>query len=111
MRFAAVTLAGALLLTTALAPAAFAAAPDGQATTATKAAAPVMVNLNTATSEQLQKLPGIGPRTAARILEYRQKNGSFKKIEELMNVRGIGEKSFLRIKAQLTVAPAKPDRP
>lgn len=111
MRFAAVTLAGALL-TIALAPAALAAAPDGQAsTTATKAAAPVMVNLNTATSEQLQKLSGIGPRTAARILEYRQKNGGFKKIEELMNVRGIGEKSFLRIKPQLTVTPAKPDRP
>ena len=42
-----------------------------------------MVNLNTATADQLQKLPGIGPSTAARIIEYRQKSGGFKKIEEL----------------------------
>jgi len=69
------------------------------------------VNLNTATLDQLQKLPGIGPATAKRILEYRQKNGSFKKVEELMNVRGIGEKTFLRMKPQLTVAAAKPDLP
>ena len=67
------------------------------------------VNLNTATLDQLQKLPGVGPATAKRILEYRQKNGSFKKVEELMNVRGIGEKTFLRMKPQLTVAAAKPD--
>ena len=40
---------------------------------------------------------------AARIVEYRQKNGPFKKIEEIMNVQGIGEKSFLRLRAQLTV--------
>jgi comEA protein len=69
----------------------------------------VPVNLNTATIEQLQKLPGVGPATAKRILEYRQKNGSFKKVEELMNVRGIGEKTFLKMKPQLTVAAAKPD--
>lgn len=69
------------------------------------AAAPL--NLNTATSEQLETLPGIGPAVAARILEYRQKNGNFKKIEELMNVKGIGEKSFLKIKALITVAPSK----
>jgi competence protein ComEA len=67
------------------------------------------VNLNTATAEQLEKLPGVGPATAKRILEYRQKNGSFKKIEELMNVRGIGEKAFLRMKPQLTVTAAKPN--
>ena len=69
------------------------------------AAAPI--NLNTATSAQLETLPGIGPAVAARILEYRQKNGNFKKIEELMNVKGIGEKSFLKIKALITVAPSK----
>ena len=63
------------------------------------------INLNLATVEQLATLPGIGDRTAERILEYRQKNGGFKKIEELMNVKGIGEKSFLKLKPLVTVAP------
>ena len=85
------------------------AAPQQPAETKASAAAPL--NLNTATAVQLEKLPGVGPRTAARIVEYRQKNGSFKKIEELMNVRGMGEKSFLRIKNQITVVPPKPDVP
>jgi len=69
-----------------------------------------IVNLNTATSKDLATLPGIGAKTAERIIEYRQKNGPFKKIEELMNVQGIGEKSFLKLKPQLTVAtkPAGP---
>ena len=65
------------------------------------------VNLNTASVKDLEMLPGIGAKTAERIIEYRQKNGPFKKIEELMNVQGIGEKSFLKLKPQLTVAPAK----
>jgi len=63
-----------------------------------------VVNINTASVKELDALPGIGARTAALIVEYRQKNGPFKKIEELMNVRGVGEKSFLKLKAQLTVA-------
>ena len=74
-------------------------------------ATPAVVNINTATAEQLDSLPGIGPKVAARIIEYRQKNGPFKKIEDLMNVRGIGEKNFLKIKDRLTVGPAKPAAP
>ena len=76
--------------------------------TAKSAEMPVaMVNLNTAAAADFEALPGIGARTAARIVEYRQKNGPFKKIEELMNVPGIGEKNFLKLKPQLTVAQAR----
>jgi competence protein ComEA len=70
-------------------------------------AATSSVDLNVATAAQLESLPGIGARTAERIIEYRQKNGGFKKIEELMNVRGVGEKSFLKLKPLITVAPPK----
>lgn len=63
-----------------------------------------VINLNSATAPQLADLPGIGAKTAELIVQYRVKNGPFKKIEELMNIRGIGEKSFLRIKNRLTVA-------
>jgi competence protein ComEA len=73
--------------------------------TVVQSAAPV--NLNTATKADLEKLPGVGPSMAQRILDYRQKNGSFKKTEELMNVQGIGEKSFLKLRPLVTVAPPK----
>ena len=68
------------------------------------------VNLNAATVAQLQTLPGVGVSTAQRIVDYRQKNGGFKKIEELMNVKGIGEKSFLKLKPLITVSGDKADR-
>ena len=77
---------------------------------ATKSASSAPVNLNTATAAQLESLPGIGARTAALIVEYRQKNGAFKKIEDLMNVRGVGERSFLKLKPLITVTPPKADR-
>jgi competence protein ComEA len=76
---------------------------------ATAAAAKAAVNLNTATIDQLEELPGVGRATAQRILDYRQKSGGFKKIEELMNVRGIGEKSFLKLKP-LIVVTTKPEK-
>ena len=71
------------------------------------ASASAPVNLNTASVAQLETLPGIGKATAERILEYRTKNGSFKKVEDLMNVRGVGEKSFLKLKPLVTVTPPK----
>ena len=73
-------------------------------TTAPAASKPAtLVNLNAATAMELATLPGIGEKTALRIIEYREKKGPFKKVEELMNVQGIGEKNFLKLKPQLTV--------
>jgi competence protein ComEA len=82
------------------------AKPSGTAV----ATASAPVNLNTATQSQLETLPGIGAKAAQRILDYRQKNGSFKKIEDLMQVQGIGEKSFLKLKPLITVSD-KGERP
>jgi competence protein ComEA len=73
----------------------------------TKSAAVSLINVNTATAVQLEALPGIGPKLAARIVEHRQKNGAFKKVEELMNVQGIGEKNFLKLKPLVTITPPK----
>ena len=68
------------------------------------------VNLNTATAADLQALPGVGAATARLIIEHREKNGGFKKVEELMNIKGIGEKSFLKLKPMVVVAPQKAER-
>jgi competence protein ComEA len=73
------------------------------------AAAPTAVNLNAATPEQLEALPGIGPRAAQRIVEHRTKNGGFKKVEDLMKIQGIGERSFLRLRPLVTVGSPKGD--
>ncbi len=61
------------------------------------------INLNSATVEQLQSLPGIGPATAKAIVEYRTKAGKFNRVEEIINVKGIGEKKFQRIKDRLVL--------
>lgn len=64
-----------------------------------------LLDLNTATLEQLDKLPGIGESKARAILDYRMKKGRFKRVEELMDVKGIGEKMFAKIKGQVFVVP------
>jgi competence protein ComEA len=61
------------------------------------------VNINSATAEQLQNLPGVGPVTAKAIIEYRTKVGKFNRIEEIINVKGVGEKKFQRIKDRIVV--------
>lgn len=62
-----------------------------------------LVNINTAGAEELDTLPGIGPAMAQRIIDYRQVNGSFKSIDELQNVRGIGPKKFDDLKDRITI--------
>ncbi len=61
------------------------------------------IDINTATAEQLQLIPGIGPSIADRIITYRAENGGFKSIEEIQNISGIGEKKFNDIKPYIKV--------
>lgn len=78
----------------------------GSAMAQTQKSAPAAsekINLNSATAEQLQNLPGVGPVTAKAIVEYRTKVGKFNKIEEVINVKGIGEKKFQRIKDRIVI--------
>ena len=110
--FALVILVAILIAGPSASSAPAAQAPQAKAGSSSKARATAAnpVNLNSASAAQLQTLPGIGASAAQRIVEYRQKNGSFKKIEELMNVKGIGEKSFLKLKPLITVGTDKGDR-
>jgi len=62
-----------------------------------------VVNLNTATVEQLQLLPRVGPSLAARIVAFREANGAFQKVDELVAVRGIGEKALETLRPYLAV--------
>jgi competence protein ComEA len=69
----------------------------------TEAAAPVIININTANKEKLMTLPGIGEATADAILEYREIHGAFAEPEELLEVSGIGEAKFNKLKELVTV--------
>jgi competence protein ComEA len=67
-------------------------------------AAEAKVNINAASVEQLQLLPRVGPAVAQRIVEYRKANGDFKSVDDLMLVRGIGERSFANLKPYLALS-------
>lgn len=62
-----------------------------------------LININTATAKELETLPGIGEVTAQKIIDYRTESGGFDSIEEIMEVKGIGEKKFEAIKELITV--------
>lgn len=86
------TLATALLLVAAALPAVAADTPAK------------VVNINTASAEQLAMLPGVGPSVAARIVAHREEHGKFTKAEELMLVRGIGEKTFATLGSYVAIS-------
>ena len=69
------------------------------------------ININTAGSEQLQLVPGIGPVTAQKILQMRKSYGSFKSVDDLMAVRGIGPKRLEKMRKYLTVAKPRAANP
>ena len=62
-----------------------------------------LININTATQTQLETLPGIGPSTADKIIQYRKENGNFKNIEDIKNVSGIGDSKYENIKDKICV--------
>jgi comEA protein len=64
---------------------------------------PAGININTASAAELQKLPGVGKKTAESILEFRSGNSKFNKIEDIMKIKGIGKKKFEKMKDFITV--------
>ena len=91
-----VTLAGMLL--------AAAAGADGVGAAGSSSAS--KIDINTATESQLMTVNGIGESLAKRIVEFRDQNGPYERIEDLLKVRGIGEKSLEKLRAHLTVGKA-----
>lgn len=65
------------------------------------------VNINTATQAELETIKGVGPSTASAIVEYREANGKFENINELVNVKGIGDKKVAKMSDQVTVSKKK----
>ena len=79
------------------------AAPDRATKSETKAVPSAPIDLNSASATELTALPGVGSSIAQRIVAFREEHGPFRRVEEVMKVKGIGEKSFLKLKPYLKV--------
>jgi competence ComEA-like helix-hairpin-helix protein len=65
------------------------------------------IDLNRASATELERVPGVGPATAKAIIEFRQKSGPFRSVDDLLSVRGIGPKKLARMRPYLTVGPGE----
>ena len=90
---------------TTVSPSPVALLPDPPSAAAPKRSHKGLLDLNRATDQDFDALPGIGPRLAERIMEYRQSVGVFHSLDELRTVKGIGKKKFERIRPLVTVTP------
>jgi comEA protein len=63
-----------------------------------------LIDINSATAKEFERLPGIGPQIAGRIVAYREKNGAFKRVDDITKVRGIGPKTLERLRSHLTMS-------
>ena len=75
----------------------------GNSTSANDSKGNTLININTASNAELESLPGIGPSKAKSIIEYREKNGGFKSVDEIKNIKGIGQSSFEKLKDKITI--------
>jgi competence protein ComEA len=85
--------------------------PQRQGQALSRPPAPVRLDLNRATEEDLKGLPGIGPVLARRIVQYRETQGTFRDVEQLRHVKGLGKKTLERIRALVAVVPPPAARP
>jgi len=88
------------LVTSLLAP----ALPAATKTDHGAAAPSGVININSASAEQIAYLPRVGLKLAQRVVDYRKSSGSFKKVEDLMEVKGVGEKLFVTLRPHLAVS-------
>jgi competence protein ComEA len=79
--------------------------PEGPAATEAPVNSTELININIASQAELESLPGIGPTTAQKIIQYREQNGPFLTTEDIINVSGIGPGTYERIKDLITVGP------